>query len=311
MPEALKGRIAFLGTGAMGAPIAERLIDSGFEIAVFDVSAAAMAPLVARGAIAATSPRDAANGAHTVYACLPSPEICREVALGDAGIMAGSGDARSVKVYIESSTIGTAAVKAIAEGLAKRGITVLDAPISGGPRGARGGTLATMVAGDRAAFERTKPLFDTIAKNVFYVGAEPGLAQMAKLANNMISAAGMAAASEAVVLGVKAGLDPRVLIEAINAGTGRNTATTDKFPQSILTRSFDYGGKFSIMHKDVRLCLEEAKRMEVPMWVGNAVGQLWFQGMVEGRGEDDYTTIIRIIEDWTGVTVDGRDSKTP
>ena len=190
-----------------------------------------------------------------------------------------------------------------------RGITLLDAPISGGPRGARAGTLSTMVAGDRAAFDRTLPLFETIAKNVFYVGATAGLAQMAKLANNMISAAGMAAASEAVVLGVKAGLDARVLIDAINAGTGRNTATSDKFPQSILTRTFDYGGKFSIMHKDVRLCLEEARRMEVPMWVGTAVGQLWFQGMVEGRGEDDYTTLIRIIEDWTGVTVDGRGSE--
>lgn len=305
MVDAKSGRIAFLGVGAMGAPIAERLIDQGFEVAVFDVSPAAMQPLVARGAIAASSPRDAANGAHTVYACLPSPEICREVALGTTGI----GDPTSVKVYIESSTIGTAAVKAIAEGLAKRGITVLDAPISGGPRGARAGTLSTMVAGDRAAYERTLPLFETIAKKVFYVGAEPGLAQMAKLANNMISAAGMAAASEAVVLGVKAGLDPRVLVDAINASTGRNTATSDKFPQSILTRSFDYGGKFSIMHKDVHLCLAEARRMEVPMWVGTAVGQLWFQGMVEGRGEDDYTTLIRIIEDWTGVTVDGRDSE--
>ena len=305
MVDAKSGRIAFLGVGAMGAPIAERLIDQGFEVAVFDVSPAAIQPLVARGAIAASSPRDAASGAHTVYACLPSPEICREVALGDTGI----GDPAGVKVYIESSTIGTATVKAIAEGLAKRGITVLDAPISGGPRGARAGTLSTMVAGDRAAYERTLPLFETIAKKVFYVGAEPGLAQMAKLANNMISAAGMAAASEAVVLGVKAGLDPRVLVDAINASTGRNTATSDKFPQSILTRSFDYGGKFSIMHKDVQLCLAEAKRMEVPMWVGTAVGQLWFQGMVEGRGEDDYTTIIRIIEDWTGVTVDGRDSQ--
>lgn len=302
------GRIAFLGTGAMGAPMAERLIDAGHEVVVFDVSAAALQPLVARGAIAAASAHEAAAGAHTVFACLPTPEVSRAVALGADGI----GSAPGVEVYIETSTIGTAAVKEIAAGLAARGISVLDAPVSGGPRGARAGTLATMVAGERAVFDRCLPLFETIAKKVFYVGAAPGLAQMTKLANNMISAAGMAAASEAIVLAVKAGVDPRTLVDAINASTGRNTATSDKFPQSVLTRSFDYGGKFSIMYKDVRLCLDEARALDVPMWVGSAVVQLWFQGILEGRGNDDYTTITRMIEDWTGVAVDGRaDKSTP
>ena len=310
----MNGRIAFIGTGAMGAPMAERLIDAGHQVAVYDASPAAMAPLVARGAIGASSPRAAATGAHTVFACLPSPEISRAVALGDAAGAAGNdaggiASVPGVKVYIETSTIGTAAVKAIAAGLAKHGISMLDAPVSGGPRGARAGTLATMVAGERAAFEGTLPLFEAIAHKVFYVGAEPGLAQMTKLANNMISAAGMAAASEAAVLAVKAGVDPVTLIDAINASTGRNTATSDKFPQSILTRSFDYGGKFSIMYKDVRLCLDEARALGVPMWVGSAVGQLWFQGMAEGRANDDYTTIIKVIEGWTGVTVDGRVDK--
>lgn len=300
----MSGRIGFIGVGAMGAPIAERLIDAGHSVAVFDVSAAAMQPLVARGAIAATSPRDAASGAHTVFACLPSPEVSREVALGESGM----GGAPGLKVYIETSTIGTAAIKAIAAGLGARGIQVLDAPVSGGPRGARAGTLATMVAGDRATFHSCLGLFETIAKKVFYVGAAPGLAQMTKLANNMISAAGMAAASEAVVLAVKAGVDARTLIDAINASTGRNTATSDKFPQSVLTRSFDYGGKFSTMYKDVRLCLDEARALDVPMWVGSSVVQLWFQGMLEGRGDDDYTTITRMIEEWTGTVVDGRDT---
>jgi 3-hydroxyisobutyrate dehydrogenase-like beta-hydroxyacid dehydrogenase len=178
--------------------------------------------------------------------------------------------------------------------------------VSGGPRGARAGSLATMVSGERTAFERARPLFEALAGKVFYVGAEPGLAQMAKLANNMISAAGMAAACEAVVLGVKAGLDATTLIDVINASTGRNSATQDKFPQSILPRSFDYGGKLATMYKDVQLCFDEAKARDVPMWVGAAVVQLWFQGMVEGRGEDDYTTLIKVIEGWTGVTVAGR-----
>ena len=295
-------RIGFIGVGAMGAPMAERLLDAGHEVTVFDMTAAAMRPLVVRGAIAAASAREAATGAATVFACLPSPAVSLEVALGPQGIVGVQG----LEVYVETSTIGTETVKAIAAGLGRRGVAVLDAPVSGGPRGARAGTLATMVAGERAVFERTLPLFEAIAHKVFYVGAAPGLAQMTKLANNMISAAGMAAACEAVVLAVKAGVDPNTLIAAINASTGRNSATEDKFPQSILPRSFDYGGKLSTMYKDVSLCLEEARAMQVPMWVGSSVVQLWFQAMTEGRGEDDYTTLIRMIEGWTGVVVDGR-----
>jgi 3-hydroxyisobutyrate dehydrogenase-like beta-hydroxyacid dehydrogenase len=292
-------KVGFIGLGAMGAPMAERLLAAGHELAVFDVNPAAVGPLAKRGAVATRSVLEAANGADAVFACLPGPEASREVA-------AAITDARGLATYVETSTIGTAAVKAIAMTLGKTGVSVLDAPVSGGPRGASAGTLATMVSGERTAFERTRPLFDAIAGKVFYLGAEPGLAQMAKLANNMISAAGMAAACEAVVLAVKAGLDPELLVDVINASTGRNSATQDKFPQSILPRSFDYGGKLATMYKDVQLCFDEARAMEVPMWVGASVVQLWFQGMVEGRGQDDYTTIIKVIEGWTGVTVQGR-----
>jgi 3-hydroxyisobutyrate dehydrogenase-like beta-hydroxyacid dehydrogenase len=285
----------------MGAPMVERLVASGSEVAVFDVNAAAMQPLVARGAVGAASARAAATSAEIVFACLPSPEVSKSVALGPDGI----GGVEGLRVYVETSTIGTAAIKAIASGLGAWGITVLDAPVSGGPRGARAGKLATMVAGDRAAFDRVRPLFDAIAGKVFYVGAEPGLAQITKLANNMISAAGMAVAMEAAVMAVKAGVEARTLIDVVNASTGRNTATTDKFPQSILPRTFDYGGKLATMYKDVELCFAEARALGVPMWVGAAVVQLWFQAMTEGRGQDDYTTLIKTIEGWTGVTVGG------
>ena len=297
----MSSRIGFIGVGQMGAPMAERLVAAGHKVAVFDANPAAMQPLVARGAIAAASAREAATGAEIVFACLPSPEISKSVALGSDGIAGVEG----VRVYIETSTIGTAALKAIAGGLKARGISVLDAPVSGGPRGARAGKLATMVAGDRAAFDRARPLFEAIAGKVFYVGAEPGLAQITKLANNMISAAGMAVAMEAAAMAVKAGVDAHTLIDVVNASTGRNTATTDKFPQSILPRTFDYGGKLGIMYKDVELCFAEARALGVPMWVGSAVVQLWFQAMTEGRGQDDYTTLMKTIEGWAGVTVGG------
>ena len=297
-------RIAFIGCGAMGAPMAERLIDAGHALSIYDPSPAATAPLVARGAVAAPSPRAAAEASDVAFACLPSPEVSRKVALDADGIIACKG----LGAYVEMSTIGSKTVKAIAQGLSAAGIPVLDSPVSGGPRGARAGTLSTMVAGAPATFESVKPLLETVARNVFYMGEAPGLGQVTKLANNMISAAGMAAAFETSAMAVKAGVDARTLIETVNASTGRNSATMDKFPAAILTRSFDYGGKLSTMYKDVFLCLEEARELNVPMWVGSNVVQLWFHAMTQGRGNDDYTALIKMIEDWAGVVVGGNES---
>jgi 3-hydroxyisobutyrate dehydrogenase-like beta-hydroxyacid dehydrogenase len=297
-------RLGFIGCGAMGAPIAERLIDAGHALHVYDPNPAATAPLVARGAVAASSPRAAAGQCEVAFACLPSPEVSRKVALDADGIVACKG----LAAYVEMSTIGSKAIKDIARGLTTAGIVVLDSPVSGGPRGARAGTLSTMVAGERATFDKVKPLLETVARNVFYIGEEPGLGQVTKLANNMISAAGMAAAFEASAMAVKAGVDARTLIDTINASTGRNSATMDKFPAAVLTRSFDYGGKLSTMYKDVLLCLEEARDLDVPMWVGSNVVQLWFHAMTQGRGNDDYTALIKMIEDWAGVVVGGNES---
>lgn len=297
-------RLAFIGCGAMGAAMAERLIDAGHALSIYDPSPAATAPLVARGAVAASSPRAAAEASDVAFACLPSPDVSRKVALDVDGIIACKG----LAAYVEMSTIGSKTIKAIAQGLAAAGIPLLNSPVSGGPRGARAGTLSTMVAGDRATFESVKPLLETVARNVFYIGEAPGLGQVTKLANNMISAAGMAAAFEASAMAVKAGVDARTLIDTVNASTGRNSATMDKFPVAVLTRSFDYGGKLSTMYKDVLLCLEEARELNVPMWVGSNVVQLWFHAMTQGRGNDDYTALIKMIEDWAGVVVGGNES---
>jgi 3-hydroxyisobutyrate dehydrogenase-like beta-hydroxyacid dehydrogenase len=297
-------RLAFIGCGAMGAPMAERLIEAGHALSIYDPIPAATAPLVARGAVAVSSPRAAAEASDVAFACLPSPDISRKVALDADGIIACKG----LAAYVEMSTIGSKAIKAIAQGLASANIPVLDSPVSGGPRGARAGTLSTMVAGAPATFELVKPLLETIARNVFYIGEAPGLGQVTKLANNMISAAGMAAAFETSAMAVKAGVDARTLIETVNASTGRNSATMDKFPAAILTRSFDYGGKLSTMYKDIFLCLEEARELNVPMWVGSNVVQLWFHAMTQGRGNDDYTALIKMIEEWAGVVVGGNES---
>lgn len=292
--------IAFIGLGAMGAPMAGRLVDAGVSLRVYDVSAAAAVPLIRRGATLHTSPRLAATGARFVFACLPSPKVSLDVALGREGV---ADVMEPGSVYVEMSTIGSVAIEEIAAGLGAKGISLIDAPVSGGPRGANAGTLSIIAAGAPETLATVRTALEAITSHIFYVGEKPGAAQVAKLANNMISAAGMAAACEAVAMAVKAGVDAHVLVDVLNASTGRNSATLDKFPASVLTRTFDYGGKLSTVYKDVSLCLDEARRQEVPMWVGNSVGQLWFHAMTQGRGNDDLTTLVKMVEEWSHVVV--------
>ena len=220
----MAGTIAFIGCGAMGAPMAERLIDGGFTLRIFDINKEAMRPLVERGALP-TDFRVKRRQEPTPRS--PAYRRPKSVAMWRSA-PAGSLDAKDSASMWKCRRSVPATIKTIVKELGPARIAVLDAPVSGGPRGAKAGTLSTMVAGDRATFERTRSLFEVIARNVFYIGGEPGLGQITKLANNMISAAGMASAFEAVTMAVKAGVDARTLIDTINASTGRNTATTDK-----------------------------------------------------------------------------------
>jgi 3-hydroxyisobutyrate dehydrogenase-like beta-hydroxyacid dehydrogenase len=239
-----------------------------------------------------------ADAAELVMASLPTPEIVRAVALGPDGVAAGG----RVRTFLDLSTSGPRTIAAIAESLAAKGIATVDCPVSGGVGGAERGTLAVMVAAPRPLFEEVAELLTAIGK-VFHVGDRPGMGQTMKLANNLLSAAAMAVTSEAMVMGVKAGLDPQVMLDVINAGSGRNTATQDKFPRAILTRSFDYGFTTGLMYKDVRLCLDEAENLQVPMWVASAVRQLWFLAQSQIGAEKDFTTIVQCVENWAGVEV--------
>jgi 3-hydroxyisobutyrate dehydrogenase-like beta-hydroxyacid dehydrogenase len=295
-------RVAFLGLGQMGAPMARRVVRAGFDLTVYDPSGPAAEALAAEGARTASSPAEAASGRDVVIACLPNQAVSRAVGTGAGGVR----DASDFGVYVEMSTIGSAVVEEIAAAMAARGAGFLDAPVSGGPRGANAGTLTTMVAGSDADFTACEPVLRAIAGNVFRVGVRPGQGQVAKLCNNMISATAMAVSFEAVTMGVKAGIDADTLVELINVSTGRTGATLDKFPQSILPRTFDYGGKLATMYKDVMLCLEEYRGRGVPHHVSSSAAQIWFQGMAEGRGDDDYTSLIKVVEKWAGVEVIGK-----
>ena len=290
--------IGFIGLGKMGFPMARRLIEAKHQLVVFDQRKEAVDRLVALGAVAATSPKDVADRAETVMASLPSLQASLEVATGENGVIEG----KLIKRFIDLSTVGSHMAVRIHDLLAKRDIVQLDSPVSGGVGGAEKGTLAVMVSGPSADFEMVKPALAVIGK-VFFIGEKPGSAQTMKLANNLLSATAVAATSEAVVMGVKSGLDPAVMIDVINAGSGMNTASRDKFPRSILPRTFDFGFATGLMVKDVRLYLEEMKSLGLSMEVAEAVGRLWEVVIREMGAESDFTSAIKPIEQAAGVVV--------
>src|SRR6202140_2894755 len=292
--------IGFIGLGKMGFPMARRLIEAKHQLVVFDQRKEAVEGLVALGAQAASSPKDAADRAETVLASLPSLQASLEVATGSGGVIEG----KKVKRFVDLSTVGSHVAVRIHDLLAKRNIVQLDSPVSGGGGGAEKGTVAVMVSGSRTDFEAAKPALDVIGK-VFFIGEKPGSAQTMKLANNLLSATAVVATSEALVMGVKSGLDPAVMIDVINAGSGLNTASRDKFPRSILPRTFDFGFATGLIVKDVRLCLEEAKALGLSMEVAEAVGRLWEVVIREMGAESDFTSAIKPIEKAAGVVVGG------
>jgi 3-hydroxyisobutyrate dehydrogenase-like beta-hydroxyacid dehydrogenase len=289
-------RLGFLGLGQMGAAIAERLQAAGAELHVFDPNEAATMPFVARGAHRHPSAKAVADTARIVFACLPNGTVseaaAKEVATGS-----------SVRIYVEMSTIGSPALARVQATVAPHGITLVDCPISGGPKGARAGTLTVITAGPPEARAELRPWLQHIGKNLFEVGDKPGQAQLMKLVNNLINAANMATAFEALVLGAKGGLDPDQMVSVLNVSTGQNSATLTKVPKAVLTGSFDYGANLTTMVKDVVLGLREAEALGVPMWVHETVGQLWRFGEQQGLGRADFTALIKVLEGWAGVEV--------
>ncbi|MBI2739603.1 MAG: NAD(P)-dependent oxidoreductase [Rhodospirillales bacterium] len=293
--------LGFVGVGRMGGPMAGRLLDAGYRLCVYDVSDEATAPLVARGAELAASPAEVASTAETVFISLPTPDVVREVALGgNGGLINGS----KVRTVIDLSTTGPGVATEVAGKLAERKIALVDSPVSGGVTGARAGTLAVMVSCPKPAYLKLEPVLKVFGK-LFHAGEKPGLAQTAKLANNLLAATAMVATSEAMAMGVKAGLDPKVLIDIINASSGRNSASQDKFPRAILPRTFDFGFATGLSYKDVRLCVEEAEAMGVPMVVGGAVREMLAVTRARFGAGSDFTHIAKVLEEWAGVEIKG------
>src|SRR6201996_6928495 len=289
-------KIAFIGLGNMGAPMAHNLLKAGHAVNVFDLNAQAVQALVDAGAKAASSPKAAVADAECVITMLPAAAHVRSVLTADDGIFAGI--AKGVTI-IDSSTIDPASVKAFAELAAQHGNAFVDAPVSGGTGGAAAGTLTFMVGGSAAAYEQVKPVLSSMGKNIVHCG-ETSTGQVAKICNNLVLGITMAGVSEAMALGEKLGIDPKVLGGIMNPSTGRcwSSDTYNPFPGVIetapSTRGYTGGFGTDLMLKDLGLANDAAKSVHQPVYLGALAQQLYQTMSANGSGTLDFSAVIKL-----------------
>lgn len=285
-------KAGYLGVGNMGLPMAGKFIDAGHELMVYDIREEATRPLTERQARRAQSPRDLADQCETVFVSLPTLASLRTVVLGPGGLLEG----RAIKRLVNTCTVGVPLVEELAAACASQGCVLIDCPISGGPAGPRAGTLSVMVSGDRVAIDQIRPLISLWGPTVTIAGDKPGAAQVLKLTNNILFAVSLIATSEAMVMGAKGGVDPEVMLKAINAGSGRNYVTQSSFAQFILPRTFDFGAPLHILMKDVDLAIEQGEALGVPMWLCQMARLVYKHAIYAGHAGDDISTMVRIVE---------------
>ena len=296
-------KVGVIGLGNMGAAIAERLARSGqVTLYVYDQNIAAAERLAALGAHVEVSARAVARAAEIVITCLPHAEACVSALFGNDGVV-GSGNVRHC---VEMSTIGPAAMRDIATRLEAAGIGALDAPVSGGAAGALKGTLAIMISGKPAVRAAVAPVLAAISDKVFTISDQAVDAQIMKLVNNLLAAANMASAFEALTLGVKLGLAPEKIIEVVNAGSGRNTGMDERKTGAILSRRFEGLGKISLLEKDIGLAFDVATQAGFPLDALPALtgmAQLWERAVQQGMAGQDVSALIKVVEQRAGVQV--------
>ena len=289
--------IGFIGLGNMGAPMAGRLLDGGYALTVHDARESAARPLLSRGAHWAASPAEVAAAAQTVITILPTSREVRQVLMGPKGLL----DAlRPGSLVLEMTSADPSATRDLEPEVTARGSVLIDAPVSGGVRGATEGTLAIMVGGDPALLERARPVLSRMGQHIFHAGPV-GAGHAIKLVNNMCSGGILALTIEAVA--ARAGVDPARAVEIIQASSGRSNASDYKFPRFILSGGFDAGFAIRLMMKDLDGYGRLAQEAGVPSPVARAAAEVYRLAMARGMGEEDHTAIARIIEEAARVTL--------
>jgi 2-hydroxy-3-oxopropionate reductase len=291
-------KVGYIGLGLMGKSIARNLLKAGFPLVVHNRSRAAVDELVREGAVAAFSPRETAAQVDVVFTNLPDSPDVEQIVWGENGIIEG---AHEGLIYVDNSTIKPATARRIAEKLAEKGVSALDAPVSGGDIGARDGTLTIMVGGEAAALEKVMPVFKAMGKTVTHVG-EAGAGQVAKAANQIMVAAQMVAMGELLVFAKKAGVDPRKVVDAIKGGAAQ-CWTLDVKPPRLFAGNRTPGFKARMQLKDLKIVLETAKEYDIPVSGAQANAHL-FQQMIElGMGDLDNSAVVGVIEKLAGVEI--------
>jgi 3-hydroxyisobutyrate dehydrogenase-like beta-hydroxyacid dehydrogenase len=284
-------RIGFLGVGNMGQPMAEKLLDGGHELWVCDISEDAVRPLVDRQARRAASPQALADACETIVVSLPTLKVFRQTLQGADGLLAGD----SLKTLINTCTVGSPFIADIAQACAARGVTVIDAPISGGVVGAKAGTLAVMVSGDAAKVAELEPVFRLWGPTVVVAGEKPGAAQIMKLTNNILFTIALVGTSEAMAMSTKGGIPPDAMLKVLNNGTGRNFATMTMFPNAVISGTYAFGATIEILMKDVDLAIEQGEALGVPMWVCQAARLVLKHIVFQGHAQEDLSRVAQFI----------------
>ena len=292
-------KIGFIGLGHMGGYMAANLLHAGFKLVVHDIDRNVVDRTAAKGAEVGTDPADVAAKSEVIITSLPSPDILAQVALARNGILEG---ATAGSILIATDTVLPETIYKISEQANRKGVSVLDAPVSGGPNGAKAGTLTVMVGGGKEAFEKCDPIFKAIGKNIHYVGPS-GTGCIAKLINNLCSLANTVAVCEGFVLGVKAGIDPKILYQVISTSTGRSYALEHKLANQIAKGNFEPGFSIKIAAKDLSLITALGRIHAVPLFLTSAVEQLFQLAKARGLSEKDHVAVVTILEEIAGVKV--------
>jgi 3-hydroxyisobutyrate dehydrogenase len=293
----MKEKIGFIGTGAMGKPMALNLLKAGYPVLAYDITPKPLEELKGKGAAIGKSCKDVASQSDVIITMLPNSGDVEKAILGGNGVLEG---AKSNSIVIDMSTIDPSVSRKVAQALSQKNIKMLDAPVSGGQMGAVAGNLAIMVGGDEDIFQKCLPIFQAMGKKIFHCGKN-GSGGIVKIMNNLLAAITGLAAAEALTLGVKAGVNLKVLCDAINASSGQNWGMQNYFPMKAFKGDFEPGFAAALMYKDIGLAMNLAKEEGVPLLIGGLGHQIYSKVVASGLGQKDTSITIKILEDLANV----------
>jgi 3-hydroxyisobutyrate dehydrogenase/2-hydroxy-3-oxopropionate reductase len=292
-------KLGFLGLGIMGHPMAHHLLRAGHDVALWSNTGDKARELASEGkGTACASPKEVAERSDYIFYCVGNSEMSREVAIGKGGLVEG---ARAGTVVADCSTISPAVSQKIGQAFAAKGVHFLDAPCTGSKPGAEKATLTFMIGGDQAAFEKAKPHFETMGKLFYYCGG-PGRGLQAKLTQNLILGNLFQAFAEGMVLAVKGGVAPDLMLEILENSAAKSGLISFKAP-FVLARDFQTNFSTKWLHKDIGLALESAENMDLPLPLTALTEQMLRAAIAKGLGDQDFCSSIRVLEDWAGVEV--------